>query len=136
MYGRGRAGQKAREQLGVKDKDRLVLAANIHAEQYDPDKLDTFPDFLRDSVRADWNKPRAEIAYESFRDGAKWAMEEGHAELIEENYELHGRIMQLCDKFLVKPCPTCNTEGLKNPPDDLEPCETCNGDCWIPNVTG
>lgn len=132
MLGRGRAGQKAREQLGI--KDCIVVASQIHADHYDPSKIDTYPDFMHQSIRHSWHESRQDVAYEAFKEGAKWGIDKGYAELLEENYDLHGRILHLCDKFMVKPCPTCNAEGLKNPPDDLEECETCNGDCWIPNV--
>ena len=117
---------QALDDLGV--KDCLVAAAHAHAENYD---IETLPDVLELKLMMASRTPK-KAAYLAFVDGARWALERGgHEELVQENLDLHMRLLQVCAKYGIKPCPKCNTECVSMDAD-MTDCEACDGNGWIP----
>lgn len=70
----------------------------------------------------------AHHAYHDFIAGWEAAMNFGHEELMEENRELHGIVMDLCAKLMVKRCDRCKGIGVD---ENVNPCSDCNGDGYI-----
>lgn len=114
-------------------RDAIHENARIHADGLDPS---TLPDFMQAHAREYAKRSKQEIAYDSFRDGAKWGIEHGYSELLDENYSLHDAVIRLCSLFGVEPCSKCNANPV-HLDDDWEPvsCEACDGNGWVPRIT-
>lgn len=76
------------------------------------------------------HEPR-EIAFDAFMTGAREALRMNHAELVEENCELHSRLIELMTRYGVTACPTCNALGVDVDSENLDDCETCHGEGWV-----
>lgn len=65
--------------------------------------------------------------YFSFLSGWDAALQITHAELLEENHELHGMVMALCQRLCIERCKACRGTGCD---DNIDPCPHCD-DGWI-----
>ena len=65
-------------------------------------------------------------AYLSFLDGWDAAMKVRSEELLDENQVLHGIVMELCTRLMLKRCGHCKGEGIDLGDAELRPCPHCD----------
>ena len=101
-------------------RSRMYEAANKYK-----DSVATFPEQYRDPDRPH----DASHAYHDFLYGWRSAMEVTHAELLEENHELHSMLMDLCTRLMLKRCEKCKGNRIND-------CEACDGEGYIRTPEG
>lgn len=67
-------------------------------------------------------------AYHDFLDGWRAAMTVTFAELLDENQELHGIVMDLCSRLMIRRCDTCRGNRVD---DNLDDCKACDGEGYF-----
>lgn len=106
-------------------KERLnnLCDSLVRSRMYDEanayrDRVESFP----------LEKRNSKHAYKDFLAGWEAAMRVECEELLDENRELHGIVMDLCARLMVRRCDDCNGYGVLS---DMTECVRCDGDGYI-----